>query len=1036
MRRSQLKDASGPSARWQVRSIARAAKCAIETLESRVLLSVNVTTYHYDQSETGANTNETVLTPSNVNVTTFGKVASLPVDGQLYAQPLVMTGVSVPGQGTQDLVFAATEYDSVYAFNAEGSSTTPVWHTSLLQAGETPISSSVTSLNINPWIGITGTPVIDPATNTLYCVGSFTTSSNTYQMRLYALDITTGAVKYGGPVILSATVNGTGAGSSGGKLTFNTLLELQRPALTLANGQIYMAFASHNDQGSYHGWVFAYNETTLTQTAVWCSTPNGSQGGMWMSGGGLAVDSSGDLYFTSGNGSFDANSGGKDYAMALMKLSPSLSVLDYFSPYNEASLSNADEDYGCGNAVLLPTQSGSAPNEAITLGKWGGVYLNNTDSGKMGEFVSTAPNKDLSETSTGLQQHDTFSYWNGNVYIGPDGGTLRDYSVGGGALGGAPATQSARSFGAGSSPTISSNGTSNGILWAVDNGTSPAIVFAYNPANLGQVYWASNQAANGRDTSGPGEKWTSAVVANGYVYVGGANSVTLYSNIPYSPPPPPPPPPPPVPPGALTGFNQFTLNKATGNPAGVPAISGQNATLTLTTTAGNEGSSAIYNTPVGYQNFTTQFTYTETGGNPPADGITFMLENDPRGVNAIGGLGGGLGYSGITPSFAAEFNVYQGSNIATGTNGTINIVHNAPNTGSVDLASGDPINVIISYNASTQTLNESLVDQVASDSYTTSYTGINLSSILGSGTAYMGFTGATGGANSLETITNFSYYVPGAPAITSVTPSSGPAAGGTSVTLAGSGFSDATAVSFGSTPASSFTVNSDGSITAVDPAGSGTVDVKVVTAVGTSATSTADQFTYVVPPVSVSSVIVNGNNAALAGVQRSMVDSIVYTFNQAVTLAATNAFAIGVHSGQTGTAPTLAWAAISPDTGGASTQWVVTFSGAGVTGNSIANGVYDITLDSTKVTSETNPTATVTPRATDTFYRLFGDINGDGRVNNADYAAFLSTNGLNTGQSGFNAAFDSNGDGRINNSDYAGFLTDNGLRYSGFTATL
>ena len=950
MPRTWIKGGRDWSWRRPARRIAAAAAWGVEALESRVMMSVNVTTYHYDQSETGANTNETVLAPSNVTVNTFGKVASLPVDGQLYAQPLVMTGVSVPGQGTQDLVFVATENDSVYAFNAQGSSTTPVWKTSLLQTGETPISSSVTSLNITPWIGITGTPVIDPATNTIYAVGSFTTSSNAYQMRLYALDITTGAVKYGGPVILSATVNGTGAGSSGGKLTFNTLLELQRPALTLANGQIYMAFASHNDQGSYHGWVFAYNETTLSQTAVWCDSPNGTQGGIWMSGGGLSVDSSGDLYFTTGNGTFDANSGGKDYSMALMKLSPTLTVLDYFSPYNEASLSNADEDYGCANAVLLPTQTGSAPDESLSLGKWGGVYLNNTDTGKMGEFTANGPNKDLGEAATGLQQHDTFSYWNGNVYIGPDGGTLRDYPVGGGTLSAAISTQSARTFGAGSSPTISSNGTSNGIVWAVDNSANPAIVYAYNPANLGQVYWASNQAAGGRDTAGQGEKWTSAVVANGYVYVGGASSVTLYSNIPYSPPPPPPPPPPPVPAGAINGFNKFTLNAATGNPAGLPAITGQNATLTLTTTAGNEASSAIYNAPVGYQNFTTQFTYTETGGNPPADGIAFMLENDPRTTKAIGGLGGGLGYGGITPSFAVEFNVYEGSSTAVGTNGAINVQHNAPNTGSVDLASGDPINVILSYNASTQTLTESLADQVASDSYSTSYTGINLSSILGSGTAYVGFTGATGGANSLQTVTNFSYYT--------------------------------------------------------------------------------------LPPVSVSSVSVNGNNSSLAGAQRSMVNGIVYTFSQAVTLAATNAFTIGIHSGQTGTVPTLNWAAISPDAGGASTQWAVSFSGAGVSGGSIGDGVYDLTLNTSAISVEGNPAAAITPRATDTFYRMFGDAQGTGKVNSADYSAFLSAYGLKSTDPGYLGYFADDGTGKIDTADYNAFLGNYGKKLSGFTATI
>jgi hypothetical protein len=273
------------------------------------------------------------------------------------------------------------------------------------------------------------------------------------------------------------------------------------------------------------------------------------------------------------------------------------------------------------------------------------------------------------------------------------------------------------------------------------------------------------------------------------------------------------------------------------------------------------------------------------------------------------------------------------------------------------------------------------------------------------------------------------------PAVASISPATGPSAGGTPVTLTGSGFTGATAVDFGTSPATSFSVYDDGSITAVAPAGSGTVDVTVVGPAATSLTSPADQFAYITP-VSVSSVTVNGDNPALAGVQRSMVDSIVYTFNQAVTLAATNAFTIGVHSGQTGTVPTLTWSAMSADASGASTQWVVTFSGSGVTGGSIGDGVYDLTLDPTKVTSESTPTASVTPRAADTFYRLFGDANGDMRVNNSDYAAFLNTNGLKAGQAGFNAAFDSNGDGRVNNLDYGAFLNDNGIKYSGFTATI
>jgi hypothetical protein len=1464
--------------------IARAAKCGIESLESRVLLSVNVTNYHYNQSETGANTNETILTPTNVNSLTFGKIASLPVDGQVYAQPLIMNSVAMPGGGTEDLVFVATEGDSVYAFNAEGTSTTPVWKTNLVQTGETTIPyQDVGTTDILPQIGITGTPVIDTNTNTLYCVGNFKESNGTYQQRLYALDIATGAAKYGGPVVISGSVSGTGAGSVGGKLSFGAQLENQRPGLTLDNGNVYMAFASHGDNGNYHGWVIAYNETTLVQDYIWCDTPNASQGGIWMSGGAVAVDSSGDLYLTSGNGSFDYNTGGKDLGMALVKLTPQLTVLDYFSPYNESSLSNADEDYGCGNAVLLSGQTGSAPNEALTLGKWGGVYLNNTATGSMGEINNppNGPNHDLGEAATGLQQHNTFSYWNGQVYVGPDGGKLRDYAVGNSTMSATATSQTAHLFGVGgangqgTSPTISSNGTTNGIVWGIENvafNNGPAILYAYNANDLTQLLYASNQYGT-RDTAGTAVKFTTPVVANGLVYVGGGGSVTIYGNIPPAPPPPPPPPPL----TSATGFSgPITLNAGAGNPAGLPAVSADNNTLTLTTAAGNEASSAFFNAPALLQNFTAGFTYQETGSGP-ADGITFTLQNSASGDNALGTIGSGLGYSTITSSFAVELNIYQNSSTAVATNGTNNQTLALSNTGAVNLRSGDPINVALGYNSEQWTLTEMLTDTKTHATYSTIYSDINLPTLLGTGSstgttnsaymgftggtggawaqqtitnftyttgniepsaptlpagatgvsafannvlngtnidpagapavsadnntltlttatnteatsafnktpvdygnfnasftytgsgaadgaaftletvpgldqtggqlgygpaipnsfavefniyqvsstsigaagavtvpytgdtgsvnlasghpinlslqysssaqtltesltdsstlatdtityhnvnlaqilgnspsAYVGFTGGTGGANALQTISGFSYtanttlpavqagpqvnltgyytsygianagsadiatgnpsgglfpipgngttaydgggnqlneayigasksvtdgsgniqtfnfgpvstpgvpdvvdavgqtinlpqghygnlsilgsaangaqqdqpftvnytdgtsqtftqslsdwWYPGAtfpgetvgmsmtdhlnnagtvaaqgagqpidvyeyelalnpaktvasitlpindnvkilainvnaaPNVASVSPTSGPAAGGTTVTINGTGFTGASAVDFGSTPASSFTVNAAGTqITAVDPAGSGTVDVTVITSGGTSATSPADQFSYVVENVAVTGVVINGNNTGLAGVQRSMVDGIVYTFNQAVTLAATNAFTIGVHSGQTGTVPTLAWSAMSADASGASTQWVVTFSGSGVAGGSIGDGVYDLTLDPTKVTSESTPTAPVTPRATDTFYRLFGDINGDGRVNNADYAAFLNTNGLKTGQAGFNAAFDSNGDGRVNNLDYGAFLNNNGLHYSGFTATI
>ncbi len=549
-----------------------------EQLEARCIPSVNVSTYHYDNSRDGANTNETILTPANVNTTTFGKVASFAVDGQVYAQPLVETNVPVAGQGTRNIVLVATENDSVYAFDAQGNNPAQgyLWKTSLLQPGETTIpETDYGTTDIIPQIGITGTPVVDPTTNTLYVVGAFKESNATYQQRLYALDITSGAPKFGGPETIAASVPGTGSGSSGGTLTFSAFIENQRPALTLANGQVYIGWSSHGDLFNWHGWLIAYNAATLARDYVYCTTPNGGEGGIWMSGGGISVDASGDLYFSTGNGTFDANTGGKDYSMAVEKMSPSLGILDYFSPYNESSLSNADLDYGCSSVVLLPPQSGSFPDEFLSAGKWGTLFLNDSDTGSLGEFTTNGPNKDLGQansesTTNQAVLHNAISYWNGYAYIGSDNVQLQAFSVSGGTLGTTASSKSSNVFGTGGldgqgcNPTISSNGTSNGIVWAVDNSgfnSKSAVLYAYNANNLSQMLWSSSQAAGGRDTCGNAVKFQGAVVANGYVYVGGANSVTVYGLLP-----------------AL---------------AGLPAVNGSSTAINLVSATGNGTTATI-----------------------------------------------------------------------------------------------------------------------------------------------------------------------------------------------------------------------------------------------------------------------------------------------------------------------------------------------------------------------------------------------------------------------------------------------------------
>jgi autotransporter-associated beta strand protein len=532
-----------------------------EPLEKRRLLSVNVTTARYDLARDGANTSETILTPSDVSSGSFGKIASMTVDAQVYAQPLLVNGVTVSGQ-THNVLYVATENDTVYAFDAQGNNPAQgyLWKTSLINlgvsnSGETAgQESDYGTTDIIPLVGITGTPVIDPNTKTLYVVGLFkepgTPASSHYQQRLYALDITNGTAKLGGPVTLSASVTGSGAGSSNNVLPFDPFRENQRPALTLANGEVYIGFASHGDQSPWHGWVLAYNAATLHQDYVYCNTPNGSSGGIWMSGGGIAVDSSGNLYFTTGNGTFDVNTGGSDYGMTIQKLSPSLAPEDYFAPYNESSLSGADLDYGCSNVILLTNQSGSAPNEILSEGKWGQIYLNNANTGQMGEFTSTAPNHDLGEAAitTNISTsnvHNTDAYWNGYVYSGGDALPIEAFAVGNSTLGTTPTSQSSHIFGSpsiedgqGAGVSVSSNGTSNGILWALDNSgfnSNPAVLYAYDATNLNTVLWTSTQAAGGRDTGPNAVKFQTPVVANGYVYVAGAGSVTIYGLLPSAP---------------------------------------------------------------------------------------------------------------------------------------------------------------------------------------------------------------------------------------------------------------------------------------------------------------------------------------------------------------------------------------------------------------------------------------------------------------------------------------------------------------------
>jgi hypothetical protein len=348
----------------------------------------SVLTQHYDIGRTGQNAAETALTTTNVNSTLFGKLFALSVDGQVYAQPLYVPGVTIPGQGTHNVVYVATENDSLYAFDADIGGA-PLWNITLLTNGGTAVPNTyVVAYDINPQIGVTGTPVIDPSTNTLYVVAK-SLESATVTQRLHAIDITSGAEKFGGPVVLQASVPGTGPGSTSGTMPFNRLWKNQRRGLLLLNGYVYIGFAAHGDNGPWHGWILSYNAATLAQAGVWCTSPNGIGGGLWGAGSGLAADTmgTGRIFVATGNGDFPvssnvvpnpapAPSSSVDFGDSMVQLTASagqITPTDYFTPYNSASLDAADTDLGSGGVLIPPDQGGPYQHILIEVGKQGHI---------------------------------------------------------------------------------------------------------------------------------------------------------------------------------------------------------------------------------------------------------------------------------------------------------------------------------------------------------------------------------------------------------------------------------------------------------------------------------------------------------------------------------------------------------------------------------------------------------------------------------------------------------------------------------------
>lgn len=495
-----------------------------------MLYAQNVLTWHNDNSRTGQNLQETNLTTANVNSTQFGKKFSFAVDQQIYTQPLFVANLSIPGHGTHNVVFVATENDSVYAFDGNGTPKRPLWSVNFTDAahGITAVPcGNIGGCAVSTVVGITGTPVIDLSSKTMYLV-SFTKENGTYVQRLHALDITTGAEKFGGPVLIQATVPGTGDGSVNGMVSFDASHGNQRPGLLLLNGVVYIAWASFGDIDPYHGWVMGYSASTLAQVSVYNATANGSRGGIWHSGGGLAADASGNIFTVTGNGTFDVNTGGTDYGDAMIKLaSTGLTVGDYFAPHNEAMLCTEDLDLGSGTALLLPTQQGQFPHELISAGKQGMIYVVNRDN--MGQFNANTDNvvQELMGSAGGYLASPI--YWNGQVYYSGVSDFVAAYALTSGMLSTAPVSKSPTTFRLGSNPSVSSNGTKNGIVWAVDV-VAPkvsGVLHAYDATNLSKELYNSSQN-DSRDDLGVTVKFTPPTIVRGNVYVGTANALVVY----------------------------------------------------------------------------------------------------------------------------------------------------------------------------------------------------------------------------------------------------------------------------------------------------------------------------------------------------------------------------------------------------------------------------------------------------------------------------------------------------------------------------
>jgi hypothetical protein len=529
------------------------------------LSSSDVLTYHNDNARSGQQLNETILTPANVNAGTFGKLFVISVDGKVDAEPLYAAGIAIAG-GSHNVLVVATEHDSVYAFDADTGSA--LWHVSMLLSGETTSDDRGCS-QVTPEIGVTATPVIDLGAGphgTVYVVAMSKNGAGQYFQRLHALDLTTGAEQFGGPMAVQATFPGSGDNSSGGFVVFDPGQYKERPGLLLMNGTVYTGWSSHCDIRPYTGWMIGYNENTLAQATVLNVTPNGNEGSFWNSGAGPAADASGNIFALVANGTFDTtldangfpNQG--DFGNAFLRISTGngqLAVADYFAMFNVVAENSTDEDLGSGGALVVPDltdATGRTRHLAVGAGKDANIYVADRDN--MGKF-NPAGNGNIYQDIVGALGGSVFSmpaYLNGVIYYGAVGDNLKAFPFSNALLASTPSSQSAITFPyPGATPSVSADGTSNGIVWAAEN-SDPAVLHAYDTANLASELYNSNQAAGGRDQFGTGNKFITPMIANGKVYVGTTNGVGVFGLL-----------------GGVSAPGPFALVSPANNATGVPA---------------------------------------------------------------------------------------------------------------------------------------------------------------------------------------------------------------------------------------------------------------------------------------------------------------------------------------------------------------------------------------------------------------------------------------------------------------------------------